>query len=114
MRIAGLVLCLLMALPLSLAEEGGEVMVFELELEKLLNLGSGLLALVLSSLTIMSYRRSRNKRLLYVSLAFMLFSAKSFLVGAEIVLGEWPWVDQAASILDFAILSSFFMGIMKR
>lgn len=98
---------------LTIAEDEEEITVFDMELEKLLNLGSGLLAAALSALTFISYHRSGNKRLLYVGVAFTLFAIKSFSIGAEIFFGEWPWVDPVASIADFAILLSFFLGILK-
>ncbi len=97
-----------------LAEDGEEDTAFGFELEKLLNLGSGLLATALSILTFVSYKRTRNKRLLFVGTAFALFAAKSLLVGVEIFFGEWPGVDHIASITDFFILLSFFLGIIKK
>jgi Co/Zn/Cd efflux system component len=113
--IVGIIALMLVALSsFALAEDGNEVKVFGLELEKLLNIGSGLLAAALSALTFISYHRSKNKRLLYVGVAFMLFAVKSFLIGAEIFFGEWLWVDPVASISDFAILLSFFLGIIKK
>ena len=65
-------------------------------------------------LTIMAYRRTGNKRLLFVSLAFLLFALKGFMLGSEIFLGEWPFVDPVTSFLDFAILLSFFAGILGK
>jgi hypothetical protein len=108
-----LLLVISFSLPV-LAEDGEEAEAFGFELEKLLNLGSGLLAAALSILTFVSYKRTRNKRLLYVGLAFMLFSLKSLLVGVEIFFGEWPGVDHISSIADFFILLSFFLGIIKK
>ncbi len=96
-----------------LAEDGDEITTFGFELEKLLNLGSGLLAAALSILTFISYKKTRNNRLLYVGIAFMLFAIKSLLVGVEIFFGEWSGVDHIASIADFFILLSFFLGIIK-
>ena len=98
----------------TLAEEHDEIEIFGLELEKLLNLGSGLLAGALSLMTFISYNRSKNKRLLYVSVAFILFAVKSLLSGSEIFFGEWPFIDPLSSIFDFAILLSFFLGILKK
>ena len=96
------------------AETEEELELFGLEVEKMLNLGSALLAAFLSALTFISYDRTGNKRLLYVTVAFGLFAAKSFLVGAEILFGEWSWVDNFASIADFGILLSFFAGLIQK
>jgi hypothetical protein len=97
-----------------LAEENQEATIHGFEMEKVLNLGSGLLAVVLSVLTFVSYFRARNTRLLYVGAAFGLFALKSLLVGAEIFFGEWLGVDHIASIADFIILVTFFLGVLKK
>jgi hypothetical protein len=98
----------------SFAEEEDDIELFGLELEKLLNLGSGILAAGLFTMTLASYKRSGNKRLLFVILAFLLFAAKNFLVGSEIFFDEWSLADPIASSIDFAVLISFFIGILKR
>lgn len=96
------------------AEEGDDLEIFGLEVEKLLNLGSGLLATGLFILTVIAYKRTKRKRLAYVSLAFLLFAVKGFLTSSEIFFGDWQWVDPTASFLNFAILLSFFFGIVKK
>ena len=99
------------------AEEIGDlddIRVLGFELEKLLNLGSGLLATVLFIATSFSYKRTRNKRLIYVSIAFLLFAVNGFLTSHELFFQEWSWVDPVASALNFAILLSFFFGIIKK
>ena len=98
-----------------LAEETNEdLTLYDFEVEKLLSFGSGLLALFLSVLTWLAYRRSGNKRLSYVSLAFFLFAVKGFLIAHELFVSEWSFVDPIANILDFAILLAFFTGIVKK
>ena len=97
-----------------LAKESDDIFVHGFELEKLLNLGSSLLATALLILILFAYKRNRNKRLLYVGAAFLLFAIKGFLISLEIWFGDWPWVDPASSFLYFAILLSFFFGIMKK
>lgn len=105
----------LLQFPIALAQEGDDLEVFGLELEKLLNLGSGLLATVLFILTLIAYKRTNRKRLLYVSAAFFLFAVKGFLMSTELFFGDWSsWIDPVASFLDFAILLSFFFGILKK
>ena len=96
------------------AEEADDLMIARFELEKLLNFGSGLLAAGLFAATLLAYRRTKNKRLVYVSIAFLLFAAKGFLTSHELFFEEWPWVDPTASFLNFAILLSFFFGVMKK
>ena len=90
-----------------------EANIFGFELDKVLNLGSGILAAVLCIITALAYQRSSNKRLYYVSLAFGLFALKGFLLAHELVFAEWLWVDPLTSVLDFVILLTFFFGIVK-
>src|SRR4030095_2246375 len=91
-----------------------DVIVYGFELDKVLNLLSGVLSLGLFILTVMAYQRTRSRRLLFVSLAFLLFAAKGFLTSSELFFGDWGLVDSVASIMDFAILLSFFAGIIGK
>ena len=92
----------------------GDVEVFGLELEKLLNLGSGILALVLFMLALAAQRRTYSRRLKYVSIAFLLFAVKGVLAAHELLFSEWSFIDPVISVLDFAILLAFFVGVIKR
>ncbi|HIH31879.1 TPA: hypothetical protein HA235_04165 [Candidatus Woesearchaeota archaeon] len=95
-------------------DEGNEIKINNIELDKILNIGSSILALVLAILTILAFQKSKKSKLLYISAAFLLFFIKTFLIGAEIFFGEWPWVDPASSLADFGILILFFIGIMRK
>ena len=96
------------------SDEGGDIIFFGFELDKILNLGIGILALVLFSVTYAAYRRTRNTRLKYVNIAFALFAVKGFLITHELFFAEISWVDPLASMFDFAILLVFFFGILRR
>ena len=96
------------------AEDSGDIYVDGLELDKLLNFGSGILALILFYLTLIAYNRIKNRRLLYVCTAFFLFAAKSFLLALEVFFGDWGWIDIVAGLFDFVILLSFFAGILMK
>ena len=115
-----LLLIFLISLPLAFAEEHDTLELhddpelFGFELEKLLNLGSGILALVLFILTLLAYQRDQRKRLLYVCIAFFLFAVKGFLTAHELFFAEWSWVDPLASALNFVILLCFFVGLLKK
>ena len=97
-----------------LAQEIGDFQVGGLELDKLLNFGSGLLATALFIPTLLAYKRSKSKRLIYISIAFFLFAIKSFLTSQELFFQEWLWVDPVASIMNFAIMLTFFFGVIKK
>ena len=109
-----LIACMLLFFPFVSAADPDELTVFGLEAEKVLSLGSSVVALVLAGLTFMAYRATKKQRLVYVSLAFFLFGVRTFLIGAELFFGEWSWVDPTANVLDFIILATFFIGIMRK
>ena len=96
------------------AEDEGDVMLLGLELEKLLYLISGLLATVLFILAFIAYKRDGRKRLLFVSLAFLLFAIKGFLMSSELFITGIEWIDPLAVILELAIILSFFFGVVKK
>ena len=95
-------------------EENDDLSVFGLEVEKLLNLGTGLLALGVLVPTVLAYRRTENKRLLFVSIAFLLFAVRALVTAHELILDEIPWIDPVASALNFAIILFFFLGVLKK
>jgi len=112
-----IVLLLIIQLPLFVfAQEDGleDLEIFGLEVEKLLNLGSGVLAAVLFIFTILAFKRTKRDKLIYISIAFLLFSVKSLMMGLEIFIDEIPGVDPITAFLDFVILLSFFVGVIKR
>lgn len=113
-RLIPVILVLLFSNSFSFLTSGDEVEIFGIELEKLLNLLSGVLSLALMALTLLAFRKTGNRRLLFVSLAFLLFALKGFINGSEIFLGEWIFADPVSSALDFAILMSFFAGLLGK
>ena len=113
-------LCLILAFILAsltgfaFAQESGDLKLSGYELEKLLNLGSALLSMGLFAATFLAYRRTGNKRLIYVSIAFLLFAVRGFLTSRELFFQDWTWADPTASFLNFVIILSFFIGVMKK
>lgn len=97
-----------------MALEEDDLAIYGLEVEKLLNLASGVLATVLAVLTLFARKRTHNKRLDYVCAAFFIFAIKAFLMGSEIFLGEFPYIDPITVISDFVILITFFLGMLKK
>lgn len=115
--LAGLLFILFLT-PFAFAEENttesGDWEIGGLEVEKLLNLGSGILATALCFVTLSAYKTTNRKRLLYVAIAFALFAIKGFLTSTELFFGDWTWVDPVASMFNFGILLAFFVGIIKK
>ena len=107
---------LLLALPFAFAQESEfeDPEIFGLEVEKLLFLVSASLALALAILTLIAYLRTKKSRLIFITSAFFLFSVKLFLLSLELLIDEIIWADIVAAFLDFAILLSFFYGVLKK
>lgn len=85
-----------------------------IELDKIITIGSSLLATALFLISFVAYRRDGRKRLLYVTSAFFLFAVKGFLSASDLFFPERDWVDPVASFFDFAILLCFFFGLLKK
>ena len=113
-KIFGVLLIVLFLFVPSVVAEDDDIEVFGLELEKLLHFGSGLVAVLLYFVTLAAYKRHKRKRLLYVSVAFLFFAVKGFMMSHELFIEEQSWVDPFASFLNFAILLSFFAGVLKK
>jgi len=100
------------------AEEGedeNDLQAFGIGIDELITLGSSILAVTTFAITAISYKRDGRKKLLYVAIAFLLFAVKGFLIASDIFFpNKTGWVDPTANFLDFAILLSFFFGIIKK
>ena len=96
-------------------EDDDDIIIYPgIEADDLVTFCSSILASVLFVITLIAYKRDKRKRLLYVSIAFFLFAVKGFLLTAEMFFPQAGWTDLIASLLDFAILSSFFVGLLKK
>ena len=99
---------------LNTTEKDGDYFIQNLELEKLLSLINGLIALGMGIITFLAYRTDGRKRLLYVSAAFFIFAIKSFLVGSELLFNELPFIDPLSIILEFFVVLLFFLGVIRK
>ena len=94
--------------------DAGDIKLFGLELEKLLSLFNGLLSTFLFIIALVAYKRDGRTKLLYVSVAFLLFAVKSFLVSSELFIPEIEYLGPIAIILEVFVLLSFFFGVLKK
>src|SRR3989344_543349 len=103
-------------LPFSAAAEDttADIEFLGLELDKIIILLTAWLATFLFVVTFIAYKRDGRKRLLYVSLAFLLFAIKSFLVSSELFIPEIKWIEPISTVLEFAALLVFFYGVLKK
>ena len=96
-------------------QEGHLIVGPGLELDNVITLIASIMAMVLFGLTFLSYKRDGRTRFLYVSIAFLLFAIRGLLLTLDIFYPQQAgWVDLFAAVLDFAILLSFFFGILKK
>lgn len=93
--------------------EGGDYIFIGFELEKLLGLVNGVIALFLFFVAYLAYRRDERKRLLYVSLAFLIFSVKGFMLASQNFF-DIDFVDPMLPVLEFFVLLFFFFGVLKK
>ena len=87
---------------------------FGFELEKILSLINGIIALILSVIAFIAYRSDGRNRFLYVSIAFFIFSIKGFLLFSETIFPDIDWIDPSLIILEFFGLLAFFFGVIKK
>jgi hypothetical protein len=86
-----------------------------LDIAELLNLGSGLFALILLFISLLAYYRSRQRRLLFVSGAFGLYFIKIITEHIDFFIPniETSVLDLLLAGIDFIILLLFFLAIVK-
>jgi hypothetical protein len=81
-----------------------------------ISVGVGLFALLLLSISLTAYRRTRVKWMLFVSAGFALFAAKTLVQRIDLILpnADIPSVELSLTIMDLVILLLFFMALVKR
>ena len=104
----------LFLIPIALAQDlENSPELFGVEMELLLSLVNILVSLILFIITFLAFRRDGRNRLLYVSIAFLIFAVKSFLVSLELFV-EIGFIDPIAVVLESLALMSFFIGVFKK
>jgi uncharacterized membrane protein YtjA (UPF0391 family) len=87
------------------------------DLSELFSLGTGVFALILLVISLISYRKVKLTRLLFVSAAFALFALKTLIEHADLI---FPGMDTSSIggtllvFLDFMILLLIFLSIARR
>ena len=91
-------------------------MIEEFDLNELLQIGSGLFALLLFALSLLAYHRSKQSRLLLVSASFFLYFFKLIMDHIDFLLPniENSFLDLILSGIDFVILLLFFLAVVKK
>lgn len=86
------------------------------DLSESLDLATGIFAAFLLAVSLFAYKRTKMKRLLFVSAAFGLYAFRAILPRLEIIL---PTVEATTIIIilsstGFVILALFFVAIVKK
>jgi hypothetical protein len=95
-----------------LTEVGGETP----DLPESLDFATGIFAAFLLVVSLFAYRRTKMKRLLFVSAAFGLYAFRAILPRLEILLPtvEATTITVILSSTGFVILALFFVAIVKK
>jgi hypothetical protein len=92
---------------------GEDIGLLGIELELLISLITGVIALVLFCITFLAFQRDGRERFLYISIAFLLFAIKSFLVFSEVFV-EIELIDPVAIFLELIVILLFFFGVIRK
>jgi hypothetical protein len=82
-----------------------------------LDFASGIFAAFLLALSLLAYKRTKVKRLLFVSVAFGLFSFRAIIPRLDLFLPDLDLstsIETILSITGFVILGFFFLAIVKK
>jgi hypothetical protein len=86
-------------------------------IESIILAAIGIFSLLLLALSVLAYRRTGLKKIIYAAIAFSLFAIQLILESLEESLGileEPPIGDILSSSMTLAILILFFMAIIRR
>ena len=114
------VILILAILPIISAQQeneiqvGNEIQVSGFDLEEIIGLIAGIISLILFVLTFMAYKRDGRTRFLFVSVAFLLFSIKSFLDSSALFMQEIEIFGPIAVVLELFVILFFFFGVVKK
>jgi hypothetical protein len=103
----------------AIADDGntGSINLLDKEnLADLFDIGSGIFAAILSTLSLIAYRNLHSKRMLLVSAAFGMFSIHAIVTSIDAIL---PTIESAVlelivSATIFVSLTFFFLAIIKK
>ncbi|HWY34607.1 MAG TPA: hypothetical protein VNX68_08170 [Nitrosopumilaceae archaeon] len=93
--------------------EGGEPPILPASLD----FASGIFAAFLLALSLLAYKRTKMKRLLFVSAAFGLFAFRAIIPRLDLFLPNLDLstsIETILSITGFVILGLFFLAIVKK
>lgn len=73
------------------------------------------LSMAILAVALLAYRRSKSRRLAFVTIAFLLFAAKWALKVADMFISPGEFFNRAAeNVFELAILASLFMALFRK
>ena len=77
---------------------------------------TGIFSLLLLALSILAYRRTGLRKIIFAAIAFSLFAVQLLLESIEdiFLLGDLPIMDILSSAMTLAILVLFFLAIVRK
>jgi hypothetical protein len=96
-------------------EEGGdEDLLDKGEIAEIFEFGTGIFAGILLILSLIAYRNSKSKRLIYVACAFGLFAIRTIVLRLDLFIPEVESsiLELILAIMGFAALALFFIAIV--
>ena len=87
-----------------------------IEISDVVGFASGIFAAALLIISLFAYKKTKAKKLLFVSAAFGLFSIREIVARLNFLIPESQsvWVETTLSISGFAILALFFVAIVRK
>lgn len=84
-----------------------------LDMEQILSLGIVMFSLLLTGAAVIAYQRTKLRKFMIVSLAFLLYALKEFVEQIDIVFPEIEGgtIDLMVNLLEFLIISLFFIAV---
>jgi len=74
-----------------------------------------LLSIALLAIAVMAYRKSKSRRLMFVSLAFLFFALKWALKVADLYMSPGSFLsDSSENVFELLIFISLFMALFRK
>jgi hypothetical protein len=98
------------------SEEEAEDLLDKGDIAELFEFGTGIFAGILFVLSLIAYRNSKSRRLIFVACAFGLFAIRTIILRIDLFVPEVESsiLELILAIMGFAALGLFFMAIVTR
>src|SRR5215210_241715 len=85
-------------------------------IESVIQAAIGIFSLLLLALSILAYKRTGLKKIIFAAIAFSLFAVQLLLESLEetFLVGDLPIIDILSSSMTLAILVLFFLAIVRK